>query len=231
MLNLTFLGGKKPSQCSGKRSNKGEMDEATSTNNKANESNTSRSYYGTTNSECQNMVNRALQKSEFSNGVKYETEESLCSECCFFFLLLLLLYFTGINDRTCDFQHFFSDSFVKYVINAMETAGCSIPKNFFRVEDCEMAVGGGFMPEEGVCSGGTIYLFLECDFSKSFHKVVVCSNHVMYQEEVDTILIHELIHAYDHCRAANLDWGDCKHHACSEVTYSFQLTVLWGQIV
>lgn len=30
-------------------------------------------------------------------------------------------------------------------------------------------------------------------------------------------MVHELIHAYDHCRAADLDWTNCEHHACSEV--------------
>lgn len=30
-------------------------------------------------------------------------------------------------------------------------------------------------------------------------------------------LTHELLHAYDHCRAANLNWTNCEHHACSEV--------------
>ena len=48
-------------------------------------------------------------------------------------------------------------------------------------------------------------------------QVVVCSNHVSAQEEVNHTLTHELIHAYDHCRAADLDWRNCEHHACSEV--------------
>ena len=37
------------------------------------------------------------------------------------------------------------------------------------------------------------------------------------QDEVNQVVIHELIHAYDDCRAANLDWANCAHHACSEV--------------
>jgi inner membrane protease ATP23 len=48
-------------------------------------------------------------------------------------------------------------------------------------------------------------------------QVVICSNHVMLQDEVDVALTHELLHAYDHCRAANLDWTNCEHHACSEI--------------
>lgn len=35
--------------------------------------------------------------------------------------------------------------------------------------------------------------------------------------QVDNALTHELIHAYDHCRAASLDWASLEHHACSEI--------------
>jgi len=31
------------------------------------------------------------------------------------------------------------------------------------------------------------------------------------------VVIRELIHAFDDCRAANLDWSDCAQSACSEV--------------
>ncbi|KAI3751697.1 hypothetical protein L2E82_22788 [Cichorium intybus] len=46
--------------------------------------------------------------------------------------------------------------------------------------------------------------------------IVVCSNYMNIQDEVNQVVIHELIHAYDDCRAANLDWTNCAHHACSE---------------
>jgi hypothetical protein len=49
---------------------------------------------------------------------------------------------------------------------------------------------------------------------------MVCSNHMSIQDEVNQVVIHELIHAYDDCRAANLDWANCAHHACSEVCFS-----------
>ena len=48
-------------------------------------------------------------------------------------------------------------------------------------------------------------------------QVIICSNHLSSQEEVSHALAHELIHAYDHCRGADLDWRNCEHHACSEV--------------
>ena len=46
---------------------------------------------------------------------------------------------------------------------------------------------------------------------------MVCSNHMNIQDDVNQVVAHELIHAYDDCQAANLDWADCAHHACSEV--------------
>lgn len=48
-------------------------------------------------------------------------------------------------------------------------------------------------------------------------QVVICINHLTSYEEVRNAIVHELIHAYDHCRAASLDWTNCDHHACSEV--------------
>lgn len=45
----------------------------------------------------------------------------------------------------------------------------------------------------------------------------MCYNHLASQEEVTHALTHELIHAYDHCRAKDLDWCNCEHHACSEI--------------
>ncbi len=48
-------------------------------------------------------------------------------------------------------------------------------------------------------------------------QVILCHNHLLSQKEVNHALTHELLHAYDHCRAANVDWHNCEHHACSEI--------------
>lgn len=45
----------------------------------------------------------------------------------------------------------------------------------------------------------------------------MCHNHIQTATEFDNMLAHELLHAFDHCRAADLDWSNCRHHACSEV--------------
>lgn len=90
---------------------------------------------------------------------------------------------------------------VRFLREKLAEAGCSVEPHperapFFHVRHCDQSVAGGFVPTEGV---------------------VVCHNHLTSREEVEHALAHELIHAYDHCRAKNLDWTDCKHHACSEV--------------
>ena len=57
-------------------------------------------------------------------------------------------------------------------------------------------------------------------------KITVCSNYLTIQDEVNQVVIHELIHAYDECRAKNLDWTNCAHHACSEVITFVSLKLL-----
>lgn len=75
-------------------------------------------------------------------------------------------------------------------------AGCSLGPNFIQVQHCGMEVGGGFRAPDGV---------------------IICHNHLASQEEINHALTHELIHAYDHCRAKDLNWCNCQHHACSEI--------------
>lgn len=89
-----------------------------------------------------------------------------------------------------------ADAYVRFMREKMEKAGCAVHPEFFHVEMCDIKVGGGFRPEDGI---------------------VVCANHLHTQEDVDHAVTHELIHAYDHCRAKTLDWNNCLHHACSEI--------------
>ncbi|KAK2648996.1 hypothetical protein Ddye_016485 [Dipteronia dyeriana] len=46
-------------------------------------------------------------------------------------------------------------------------------------------------------------------------RIMMCSNHMIIKDEVSQVDIHELIHAYDDCRAANLNWANCAHHTCN----------------
>ncbi|KAG6430660.1 hypothetical protein SASPL_108732 [Salvia splendens] len=39
----------------------------------------------------------------------------------------------------------------------------------------------------------------------------------IWDQVEEQVMIHELIHAYDDCRGANLHWNNRAHHACSEI--------------
>ncbi|OAY25620.1 mitochondrial inner membrane protease ATP23 [Manihot esculenta] len=85
---------------------------------------------------------------------------------------------------------------VKFLKEHLEKAGCGIGDNFINAVNCDKNISGGYVRGEGI---------------------MVCSNHMNVQDEVNQVVMHELIHAYDDCRAANLDWANCAHHACSEI--------------
>lgn len=93
-------------------------------------------------------------------------------------------------------QRSFRTPMVKFLRENLEKSGCSIGDNFINAVKCEEKVSGGYARGLGI---------------------LVCSNHVSIQDEVDQVVIHELIHAYDDCTAKNLDWANCAHHACSEI--------------
>lgn len=44
----------------------------------------------------------------------------------------------------------------------------------------------------------------------------MCGNGLKSWDQFETVLTHELIHAYDHCRA-EVDPANVEHHACLEV--------------
>ena len=52
-------------------------------------------------------------------------------------------------------------------------------------------------------------------------QVILCEDQQQTQHPslVASMLAHELVHAYDQCRA-KVRWNDCRHHACSEVRAS-----------
>ncbi|CAI0457154.1 unnamed protein product [Linum tenue] len=85
---------------------------------------------------------------------------------------------------------------VKFLRENLEKAGCGIGDKFIKAVHCDGSYSGGFTPGKGI---------------------QVCSNQMNIQDEVNQVVIHELIHAFDECRAANLDWTNCAHHACSEI--------------
>ena len=49
--------------------------------------------------------------------------------------------------------------------------------------------------------------------------MILCQNHIKTIDDVRRSMTHELIHAFDDCRA-KVNWGNLAHHACSEVFIS-----------
>lgn len=85
---------------------------------------------------------------------------------------------------------------VTYLLQSLKQGGCGVGRPFFHVTRCEDSVGGGFSTDYGV---------------------ILCHNRLSTYKEVELALTHELIHAYDFCRASNLDLTNCQHHACTEI--------------
>ncbi|GAB9474835.1 hypothetical protein Gpo141_00011952 [Globisporangium polare] len=88
---------------------------------------------------------------------------------------------------------------VSFLVNIMDKMGCKMETGFYSSVECEGQINGGFHLDEAGKPG-----------------VVLCQNHIPDQEWMDRTLAHELIHAFDHCRA-KMDWSNCEQHACSEV--------------
>lgn len=83
---------------------------------------------------------------------------------------------------------------VKTLLKALAARSCPAPPMAcFR---CDDAHGGGYHVSTGV---------------------VACQGRIQTQSLMDEVLTHELIHAYDECRVARIDWSNLRHHACSEI--------------
>ncbi|XP_071960371.1 mitochondrial inner membrane protease ATP23 homolog [Antedon mediterranea] len=89
--------------------------------------------------------------------------------------------------------------FVKFMLKSMEAHGC--PVNISRHISCEKC------PEDSIINGG---------FDPSNGQIVLCENRAPSQRVVSTLLTHELIHAFDFCRA-HVEWDNLKHVACTEI--------------
>jgi mitochondrial inner membrane protease ATP23 len=77
----------------------------------------------------------------------------------------------------------------------LKRAGCELDTSKVDCRRCDGQLAGGFQDDGGV---------------------VLCANHVSTQDHASTTLVHEAVHAFDQCRA-KIDWGNCVHHACSEI--------------
>lgn len=96
---------------------------------------------------------------------------------------------------------------VQKLLDAIETLGCKIPPDFLVCRQCPPGISGGFAVHD--------------TSQKEPYKpqIVMCENGMLEKESFEHTVIHELVHAYDQCRA-KIDWKNCLHHACTEVRAS-----------
>nr|XP_055184951.1 mitochondrial inner membrane protease ATP23 homolog isoform X1 [Nyctereutes procyonoides] len=104
------------------------------------------------------------------------------------------------NDQGCQrllLKTLQTNPYVKLLLDAMKHSGCAVNKErHFSCEDCNGNVSGGF------------------DASTS--QIVLCQNNIRNQAHMNRVVTHELVHAFDHCRA-HVNWfTDVRHLACSE---------------
>ncbi|XP_069908627.1 mitochondrial inner membrane protease ATP23 homolog isoform X1 [Oryctolagus cuniculus] len=91
-----------------------------------------------------------------------------------------------------------ADPYVKLLLDAMKHSGCAVNTDrHFSCEDCHGHVSGGF------------------DASTS--QIVLCQNNIRSEAHMSRVVTHELIHAFDHCRAHVHWFSNVRHLACSEV--------------
>ncbi|KAK6928442.1 Peptidase M76, ATP23, partial [Dillenia turbinata] len=95
--------------------------------------------------------------------------------------------------------------------------GCAIGYNFIKAIHCDQRLcprrRGNLFLHTSLCS---FVLYFE-SVKISYLVNPISLNHMNLQDDVNQVIIHKLIHAYDERRAANLNRSNCSHHACNEV--------------
>jgi len=92
---------------------------------------------------------------------------------------------------------------VNFLFRALKKQGCEVdPLTFIHCTACDSHMNGA--------------LFHDAD---GYTATLMCGNRVRDYRTFETVLTHELLHAFDHCRA-EVDPTDLRHHACMEVRAS-----------
>lgn len=84
---------------------------------------------------------------------------------------------------------------ITFLLNHLKLAGCPFPSSALQCHPCPENRAGGFSPDHGI---------------------LLCQDRFFNKKHMEDTLAHELLHAFDHCRF-KVDWGNLRHHACSEV--------------
>lgn len=87
---------------------------------------------------------------------------------------------------------------VLFMMDHINKLGGNLSAKNITCEPCDDLKGGGFHPQMGI---------------------LLCSNWIRDKWQLEDILTHELVHAYDYLKF-NLDYNNLKHHACTEIRAS-----------
>jgi len=116
----------------------------------------------------------------------------------------------GMRDRALE-----RSPAVKKMLDALKDLGCD-PGPFSEFIECRsMASLAQAFDKDAAVSGG----FSTNDHTKEIPKILMVEDSINDQTTFDATLVHELVHAYDQCRA-NVKWTNAYHIACSEVRAS-----------
>ncbi len=98
---------------------------------------------------------------------------------------------------------------VQELAGAIAALGCEIDLDtLVECRRCNVAATGGFIANhQGLKEG------------EYRPRVLVCEDNLLGSKYVAQTLAHELVHAYDQCRA-KVNWRSCYHYACTEIRAS-----------
>ncbi|EWM21826.1 mitochondrial inner membrane protease atp23 [Nannochloropsis gaditana] len=98
---------------------------------------------------------------------------------------------------------------VRELVGAISDLGCTIDiDTMVECRQCNIAATGGFIANhQGLKEG------------EYRPRIVVCEDNLLGSHYVAQTLAHELVHAYDQCRA-KVNWQSCYHYACTEIRAS-----------
>jgi inner membrane protease ATP23 len=85
--------------------------------------------------------------------------------------------------------------YIRFLIKKMTDLGCNVTEEFFSCRQCPRRVFGFFDTQLGV---------------------VLCENYNPSHKILQSVMVHEMIHAFDHCHAV-FNKTNCYHVACSEI--------------
>ena len=98
-------------------------------------------------------------------------------------------------------------SSLHYLVDQIQELGCPVPPGWIQCSPCDQL--GDFR-----MSGG-----FAIDPETRSPTIMICENERLNHQTLEDTLLHELIHAYDVCRA-KIDFSQCFQHACTEVRAS-----------